>query len=173
MQFYALNHPDKVAGLVLVDSSSDSMAEDLRMAPSFDIPEANDLQMLDPLMPRSTAELLFPRARHTLTAHAEAFHKKETLAILGTCVQEHATPVFGTTPLHVITRVKTDSSEIEEAWQQHQQNLTERSVKSHFTVCPQGVGHDIPNQAPDVIAREVLSVPPPPTRPPPVQTGKL
>lgn len=158
MQFYALNHPDKVAGLVLADSSSEGVAEDPRMAPSFDMPKANDLQMLEHLMPLSTAERLFPRARHTLTGHAEALHKKETLLTLGKCVKQHATPLFGNTPLHVITRVKTDSSDIEEAWQEHQQNLTERSSNSHFTVCQQGVGHDIPNEAPDVIVRAILSV---------------
>lgn len=161
MQFYALNHPDKVACLILVDSSSDTVAGDPRLAPSFDIPEANGLDMLDHLMPRSTAALLFPRACHALTSHAEALHKKETLSILGQCVRQHAEPLFGNIPLHVITRVKNDSSEIEEAWQEHQQTLAARSSNSHFTVCEQGVGHDIPNDAPGVVVREILSVTPP------------
>lgn len=158
MQFYALNHPDKVAGLILVDSSNDTVAEDPRMAPSFNVPEAHDFHVLNHLMPRSTAEQLFPRARHTLTAYTEAVHKRETLSHFGQSVKKHAEPVFGNTPLCVITRVKTDTSEIEEAWQEHQQQLAQRSSNSSVTICKKGVGHDIPNEAPEKVAQAILSM---------------
>lgn len=104
MQLYAAMHPEKVAGLVLVDSSSDTVGEDPRMAPTFACPPAQDFLAIETFMPRSTAEVLFPRARHTLTAHAEAVHKKESLSVLGERIKKRSQPFFGNIPLRVITK---------------------------------------------------------------------
>lgn len=159
MQVYAKMFPEKVEGLILVDSSSDAVAYDPRMRSLLNLPPHEDFPVS--LMPRSTAQLLFPRACDSLTGYAEAARIRESAAILGKYANGHSKeePLFGNLPLRILTKPKTltdngsDSNEIEEqAWQEHQRELAERSLNSKQIICVDGVGHYIHNDAPQVVA---------------------
>ena len=107
-------------------------------------------------MPRSTSSYFF-QGPGTPTAHQEAVHKRKSYQF-GECVREHSLPLFGEIPLRVITKRQNESNDIEQAWQDHQAILAQRSSNSIQTVCPEGVGHNIPEEAPQVVVQEILSL---------------
>ncbi len=165
MQVYAKMFPEKVAGLILVDSSSDAVVSDPRMKSLLNAPLHQDFPLK--LIPLTTAQLLFPRACDGLTGYAEAARIRENIAILGDYAKGHSRedPLFGNLPLRVLTKPKTlinsgsDSNEIEEeAWQEHQRELVERSLNSKQIICADGVGHHIHNDAPQVVADAIQNI---------------
>lgn len=165
MQVYAKMFPEKVAGLVLVDSSSDTVVSDPRMKSLLTLPPHEDFPIK--LMPLTTAQLLFPRACDGLTSYAEAMRIRENVSILGEYAKGHSKeePLFGNLPLRILTKSKTlinhdpNSNEIEEqAWQEHQQKLAERSLNSEQIICADGVGHHIHNDAPQIVVDAIHSL---------------
>lgn len=160
MQLYANQHPEKVKGVVLVDSSSDAQISDPRMPQDVPPPPHRKFPP-DDLIPFSTARVLFPQAAHQLNILKEvrALHANlEVLASHTAKAAKEGKPLLRDLPLRVLSRgqfPENGASELADEQQaalEIQQQLTRRSTNSQQVVCQRGIGHLIQIDAPQQVA---------------------
>jgi len=168
MQLYAHQHPEKVKGVVLVDSSSEAHISDPRM-PQDEPPPKHQEYPSDTLMPLGTAQALLPMAASDFSSLKETRAFRKNLEFLGeqTAKATKEKPFLGDLPLRILSRgqfPKEGTLKLDEEQQaalEIQQKLTDRSSNSKQIVCERGIGHhiQIQIQAPQLVVdtiRELL-----------------
>lgn len=140
MQAYANLHPGDVKGLVLVDSASDVQK-----------PENYPVSSSHPdLMPSSTEELLFSSS---VTMIHETKLMRDSQAELRQRRKHSPKRLLGDLPVHILSSKDTEAADPE--WRKGQEAL--RQLSSHVTpiTAPEGVGHDIQRNAPQLVAQAI------------------
>lgn len=162
IQLYAHLHPEKIQGIVLVDSTSDAQISDSRMPQDFSPPPHKELPP-EELMPISTARALFQEASHQLSIHKELLSLRrnlETLAYYTSEADKANTPFLGDIPLRVISRQFTskESTELSEEHQaalEIQKQLAKRSSNSKPVIFSQHEGHFVHAEDPDLVGNTI------------------
>ncbi len=162
IQLYAHLHPEKIQGIVLVDSTSDAQISDSRMPQAFSTPPHKELPS-EELMPISTARAVFQEAFHQLSTHKEQQSLRgnlETLASYTSKADEVKRPFLGNIPLRVVSRKFTPKeatklSEEHQAALEIQEQLAKRSTTSKPVIFSQNESHFVHAEDPDLVANTI------------------
>ena len=139
MQAYAHLHPGDIKELVLVDSASDvQKPENYPVSPPH--PD---------LMPPSTEELLFPSS---VTMLHETKLIRDSQAELRQYRKSSPEKLLGDLPIHVLSSRDTEANP---EWREGQRSLSQLSSHVTLVTAPEGVGHDIQREAPQLVIQAI------------------
>lgn len=164
VQLYAHKYPEKLKGIVLVDSSSEAMIandmpDEIRLPfksklllPYEEFPPVN-------LMPVSTSQALFPQAVHEtgVLREMQTFQKNMELLKAHTIKVDKGETFLWDLPLRVLSvdevleEGNLKLTEEQQAWKKLQKQLTMRSRNSKQIICKPEVGHYIQLDDPQMI----------------------